>query len=131
VKKLNWLLTFVLLLGSALAFASPIEAKPKVRHAAYVVKHGKRYYRASNGRYYAKVSSQTSPRNTGINSVLSPNLSCGPDERNNHVTKGAAYGAGAGLLTGGGLIGGVVGAGAGALVQQEQNRDACRGRRSR
>jgi hypothetical protein len=75
--------------------------------------------------------SQQSQRNTGINRVLSPNLSCGSDERNNNVTKGAAYGAGAGLLTGGGLVGGAIGAGAGALIQQEQNRDACRGNRKR
>jgi hypothetical protein len=88
---------------------------------------------AKSKRYEAGASTQQeqSQRNTGINRVLSPNLSCGSDERNNNVTKGAAYGAGAGLLTGGGLIGGAVGAGAGALIQQEQNRDACRGNRKR
>lgn len=86
---------------------------------------------AKSKRYEAGATAEQSQRNTGINSVLSPNLSCGSDERNNNVTKGAAYGAGAGLLTGGGLIGGAVGAGAGALIQQEQNRDACRGNRKR
>jgi hypothetical protein len=86
---------------------------------------------AKSKRYEAGASTEQAQRNTGINRVLSPNLSCGSDERNNNVTKGAAYGAGAGLLTGGGLIGGAIGAGAGALIQQEQNRDACRGNRKR
>jgi hypothetical protein len=86
---------------------------------------------AKSKRYESSVSTEQSQRNTGINRVLSPNLSCGPDERNNNVTKGAAYGAGSGLLLGGGLIGGAVGAGAGAIVQQEQNRDACRGNRKK
>lgn len=81
---------------------------------------------AKSKRYESSVSTEQSQRNTGINRVLSPNLSCGPDERNNNVTKGAAYGAGSGLLLGGGIVGGAVGAGAGALIQQEQNRDACR-----
>jgi hypothetical protein len=86
---------------------------------------------AKSKQYETSATTEQSQRNTGINRVLSPNLSCGSDERNNNVTKGAAYGAGAGLLTGGGLIGGAVGAGAGALIQQEQNRDACRGNRKR
>jgi hypothetical protein len=86
---------------------------------------------AKSKRYESNVSTEQSQRNTGVNRVLSPNLSCGADERNNNVTKGAAYGAGSGLLLGGGIIGGAVGAGAGALIQQEQNRDACRGNRKR
>jgi hypothetical protein len=86
---------------------------------------------AKSKRYETSATTEQSQRNTGINRVLSPNLSCGSDERNNNVTKGAAYGAGAGLLTGGGLVGGAIGAGAGALIQQEQNRDACRGNRKR
>jgi hypothetical protein len=69
--------------------------------------------------------SRRSARNTGINRTLSPNLSCAQDERNNNVTKGALYGAGSGLLIGG-PIGAVAGAGAGAIINQEQNRDACR-----
>jgi hypothetical protein len=69
--------------------------------------------------------SRRSARNTGINRTLSPDLSCGRDERNNNVTKGALYGAGSGLLIGG-PIGAIAGAGAGALIHQEQNRDACR-----
>ncbi len=86
---------------------------------------------ARSKQYESNVSTEQSQRNTGINRVLSPNLSCGGDERNNNVTKGAAYGAGSGLLLGGGLVGGAVGAGAGALIQQEQNRDACRGNRKK
>jgi hypothetical protein len=86
---------------------------------------------AKSKQFETKATTEQAQRNTGINRVLSPNLSCGPDERNNNVTKGAAYGAGAGLLTGGGIVGGAVGAGAGALIQQEQNRDACRGNRKR
>ncbi|WP_287129312.1 hypothetical protein [Candidatus Cyanaurora vandensis] len=70
-------------------------------------------------------TNQKKKTNTGINKTLSPNLSCGPDEKNNNVTKGALYGAGTGLVLGGGLLGGAVGAGAGAVVQQEQNKDAC------
>jgi hypothetical protein len=81
--------------------------------------------------YETGATTEQPKTNTGINKVLSPNLSCGPDERNNNVTKGAAYGAGSGLLLGGGLVGGAVGAGAGALIQQEQNRDACRSNRKR
>jgi hypothetical protein len=80
---------------------------------------------AATKKYNATATSQQKKRNTGINKVLSPNLSCGPDERNNNVTKGAAYGAGAGLLMGGGILGGAVGAGTGAVIQQEQNKDAC------
>ncbi len=125
MKKLNRLMTFALLVASAVAFVAPTKASTTVHHQGnktYVVKNGKRYYTAS-------VSTKQAQRNTGINKTLSPNLSCGSEERNNHVTKGATYGAGAGLLLGGGLVGGAVGAGAGALVQQEQNRDACRGKK--
>jgi hypothetical protein len=86
---------------------------------------------AKSKRYETSATTEQPKTNTGINKVLSPNLSCGSDERNNNVTKGAAYGAGSGLLLGGGLVGGAVGAGAGALIQQEQNRDACRGNRKR
>jgi len=80
---------------------------------------------AESKEYNATATNQQKKRNTGINKALSPNLSCGPDERNNNVTKGAAYGAGAGLLMGGGIVGGAVGAGTGAVIQQEQNKDAC------
>jgi len=82
---------------------------------------------AATKKYKATVSSQQKHRNTGINSVLSPNLSCSKTEKNNDVTKGALYGAGSGLLVGG-PVGAVVGAGAGAVIQQEQNKDACRKR---
>jgi hypothetical protein len=79
---------------------------------------------AESKAYESQVSREQQRRNTGINQTLSPNLSCGPDENNNNVTKGALYGAGSGLLVGG-PVGAVVGAGAGAVVQQEQNKDAC------
>ena len=79
---------------------------------------------AESKEYNATATNQQKKRNTGINKALSPNLSCGPDERNNNVTKGALYGAGSGLLVGG-PVGAVVGAGTGAVIQQEQNKDAC------
>ncbi len=98
----------VLPLVLALTTAPSAEAKSK-------------QFRSSSSTYQSRRSS----RNTGINRTLSPNLSCAQDERNNNVTKGALYGAGSGLLIGG-PIGAVAGASAGALINQEQNRDACR-----
>jgi hypothetical protein len=80
---------------------------------------------AESKEYNATATNQQKKRNTGINKALSPNLSCGKTEKNNNVTKGALYGAGAGLLMGGGIVGGAVGAGTGAVIQQEQNKDAC------
>jgi hypothetical protein len=79
---------------------------------------------AESKEYKSRVSEEQPRRNTGINKTLSPNLSCGRDEKNNNVTKGALYGAGSGLVVGG-PVGAVVGAGTGAVVQQEQNKDAC------
>jgi hypothetical protein len=79
---------------------------------------------AESKEYKSEVSQKQQKRNTGINKTLSPDLSCGRDEKNNNVTKGALYGAGSGLVVGG-PVGAVVGAGTGAVVQQEQNKDAC------
>jgi hypothetical protein len=79
---------------------------------------------AGSKQYESRATTEQYKRNSGINTVLSPNLSCAKDEKNNNVTKGALYGAGSGLLVGG-PVGAVVGAGAGAVVQQEQNKDAC------
>jgi hypothetical protein len=79
---------------------------------------------ARSKQYESGATTEQYKRNTGVNKVLSPNLSCAKDEKNNNVTKGALYGAGSGLLVGG-PVGAVVGAGAGAVVQQEQNKDAC------
>jgi hypothetical protein len=79
---------------------------------------------ARSKEYRSSATSEQKKANTGINKTLSPDLSCGKDEKGNNVTKGALYGAGSGLLVGG-PVGAVVGAGAGAVTQQEQNKDAC------
>jgi hypothetical protein len=79
---------------------------------------------ARSKEYRSSATSEQKKANTGINKTLSPDLSCGKDEKGNNVTKGALYGAGTGALIGG-PVGAVVGAGAGAVTQQEQNKDAC------
>ncbi len=107
MKKWNLALAGALVLSTVLGFTSVI---PSVQ--------------AESKEYKSEVSSDQPKRNTGINKTLSPDLSCGGDEKNNNVTKGALYGAGSGLVVGG-PVGAVVGAGAGAVVQQEQNKDAC------
>ncbi len=107
MKKWNLALTSAVVLSALVGFTS---VTPSVQ--------------AESKEYKSQVSNEQPRRNTGINKTLSPNLSCGGDEKNNNVTKGALYGAGSGLVVGG-PVGAVVGAGAGAVVQQEQNKDAC------
>jgi hypothetical protein len=107
MKKWNLALTSAVVLSALVGFTS---VTPSVQ--------------AESKEYKSQVSNEQPKRNTGINKTLSPNLSCGGDEKNNNVTKGALYGAGSGLVVGG-PVGAVVGAGAGAVVQQEQNKDAC------
>jgi hypothetical protein len=107
MKKWNLALASTLVLSTLLGFTS---ITPSAQ--------------AESKEYQSEVSQRQQKRNTGINKTLSPDLSCGRDEKNNNVTKGALYGAGSGLVVGG-PVGAVVGAGAGAVVQQEQNKDAC------
>lgn len=109
MKKWNLALTSAVVLSALVGFTS-VMPSAQAESKAYESQ--------------AEVSQQPQRRNTGINKTLSPNLSCGGDEKNNNVTKGALYGAGSGLVVGG-PVGAVVGAGAGAVVQQEQNKDAC------
>jgi hypothetical protein len=107
MKKWNLALTSAVVLSALSGFTSIMPA-----------------VQAESKAYESQVSNEQPRRNTGINKTLSPNLSCGGDEKNNNVTKGALYGAGSGLVVGG-PVGAIVGAGAGAVVQQEQNKDAC------
>ena len=107
MKKWNLALASTLVLSTLLGFTSIVPSA-----------------QAESKEYKSEVRQEQRKRNTGINKTLSPDLSCGSDEKNNNVTKGALYGAGTGLVVGG-PVGAVVGAGTGAVVQQEQNKDAC------
>ncbi len=114
-KKMGkWTIGFNIVLASLLFLPVLVATAPSAEAKS-------KQFRSSTASYQSRRSS----RNTGINRTLSPNLSCAHDERNNNVTKGALYGAGSGLLIGG-PIGAVAGAGAGMIINQEQNRDACR-----
>jgi hypothetical protein len=50
---------------------------------------------------------------------------CRGEAKQDSVTKGALYGAGAGLLVTGNPLGAVLGSGTGMLVQHSQNNAAC------
>lgn len=50
---------------------------------------------------------------------------CQGEAKQDSVTKGALYGAGAGYLVTGNPLGAVLGSGAGAVVQHTQNNAAC------